>query len=96
MEKKYNKMHISEALEALQQRLAALAVKRYTRENKWPILEKNPARLHSRLKGNNITRTGPPRAVTAQYWKAIWEEEASHSTGAKERGGIAEYIMIII
>ena len=28
-------------------------------------------------------RTDPTRAETEQYWKSIWEKEASHNTNAQ-------------
>ena len=40
-----------------------------------------PSKVYSQWKSDNM-QTDPPRAET-QYWKSIWEKEASHNTNAQ-------------
>ncbi len=86
--KKYNKLSIPEALETAKQRLTALAtrLKRYKGEAEARRINRmfstEPSKVYSQWQGNN-TRSDPPRAETEQYWKNIWEKEASHNTNAQ-------------
>ena len=86
--RKYNKLSIPEALETAKQRLTALAtrLKRYTGEAEARrinmIFSTKPSKVYSQWQGNN-TRADPLRAETEQYWKSIWEKEASHNTRAQ-------------
>ncbi|XP_032426375.1 uncharacterized protein LOC116724756 [Xiphophorus hellerii] len=86
--RKYRQMPIPEALETAKQRLQALAsrLKRYTRENESRRINRlfstQPAKVYSQWQGNN-NRVDPPRLETEQYWKGIWEREASHNSNAQ-------------
>lgn len=40
------------------------------------------SKVYSQLQGTNV-RTDVQRAETNQYWKEIWEKEATHSTYAQ-------------
>nr|XP_049581805.1 uncharacterized protein LOC125972245 [Syngnathus scovelli] len=86
--KKYSHMPIPEALETAKQRLQALAsrLKRYTRENEARRINRlfttQPAKVYAQWQGNN-SRADPPRLETEQYWKDIWEREASHKKDAQ-------------
>eukprot|EP00064_Thunnus_orientalis_P015365 superscaffoldBa00002837_g15417 len=82
--KKYNKLSIPEALETAKQGLTALAtcLKRYTGEAEARRVNRmfstKQFKVYSQWQRNNM-RTDPPRAETEQYWKSIWEKEASHN-----------------
>ncbi|XP_055364306.1 uncharacterized protein LOC129604011 [Betta splendens] len=88
MPKRYSQMTIPEALETAKQRLQALAsrLKRYTRDNEARRINRlfatQPAKVYSQWQGNN-NRADPPRLETEQYWKGIWEREASHNSDAQ-------------
>eukprot|EP00064_Thunnus_orientalis_P013602 superscaffoldBa00002245_g13641 len=88
MPRKYNKLSIPEALETAKQRLTALTtcLKRYTGEAEARGINRmfstEPSKVYSHWQGNN-TRTDPPKAETEQYWKSIWEKEASHNINAQ-------------
>uniref|UniRef100_A0A3P9C3E3 Potassium channel, subfamily K, member 10a n=1 Tax=Maylandia zebra TaxID=106582 RepID=A0A3P9C3E3_9CICH len=86
--KKYSKLSIPEALETAKQRLTALAsrLRRYTREIEGrrinQLFSTEPAKVYSQWQGNN-KRTAPPRLETEQYWKSIWEKDATHNGNAQ-------------
>uniref|UniRef100_A0A669EZW7 Reverse transcriptase domain-containing protein n=1 Tax=Oreochromis niloticus TaxID=8128 RepID=A0A669EZW7_ORENI len=86
--KKYSKLSIPEALETAKQRLTALAsrLRRYTREIEGrrinQLFSTEPAKVYSQWQGNN-KRTAPPRLETEQYWKSIWENDATHNGNAQ-------------
>ncbi|XP_055361305.1 uncharacterized protein LOC129603548 [Betta splendens] len=88
MPKRYSQMTIPEALETAKQRLQASAsrLKRYTRDNEARRINRlfatQPAKVYSQWQGNN-NRADPPRLETEQYWKGIWEREASHNSDAQ-------------
>ncbi|XP_016529213.1 uncharacterized protein LOC107836747 [Poecilia formosa] len=44
--------------------------------------EIQPAKVYSQWQGTN-NRADPPRLETEQYWKGIWEREASHNSNAQ-------------
>ena len=86
--KRYIQMPIPEALETAKQRLQALAsrLKRYTRENEARRVNRlfatQPAKVYAQWQGNT-SRADPPRLETEQFWKGIWEREASHNRDAQ-------------
>ncbi|KAK7930440.1 hypothetical protein WMY93_006835 [Mugilogobius chulae] len=86
--RRYSQMPIPEALETAKQRLQALAsrLKRYTKENEAKRINRlfatQPAKVYSQWQGNN-SRADPPRLKSEQYWKSIWEREASHNSDAQ-------------
>ncbi|KAL4008504.1 hypothetical protein ACER0C_002356 [Sarotherodon galilaeus] len=45
-------------------------------------LQKEPAKVYSQWQGNN-KRTAPPRLETEQYWKSIWEKDATQNGNAQ-------------
>lgn len=86
--KRYSQMSIPEGLETAKQRLQALAsrLQRYTRENEARRINRlfttQPAKVYAQWQGND-SRADPPRLETEQYWKGIWEREASHNRDAQ-------------
>ena len=61
-------------------------MKRYTRETEGrrinQLFSTEPAKVYSQWQGNN-NRTAPPRLETEQYWKSIWEKDATHNGNAQ-------------
>ncbi len=61
-------------------------LKRYTREEEARRINKmfstSPFKVYSQWQGSKMT-ADPPRAETEQYWKNIWEKEATQNTSAQ-------------
>lgn len=86
MNKIYNKVQITKALETAEQKLTPLTtrLKRQAEAKRINCLfSKDQSKVYSQLQGNNNKRADPPRAKTEQYWKNIWEKEMLYTTSVK-------------
>ena len=82
---KYSKLSTAEAPETAKQRFTALVIrlKRYTRETRTiNRMFNNPSKVYSQWQGSKVA-ADPPKAEMEQYWKNIWEKEATHNASAQ-------------
>ena len=89
--KKYPGMDTAGALETAKQRLVALSarLRRYIKEadskRMNALFSKEPGKVYSQLqnKASATVKADPPKVETEQYWKNIWEKDATHNADAQ-------------
>ena len=78
-------------LETAKQRLVALSTRltRYTKEANSKrinaLFSKEPSKVYSQLQtgARSTANADPPKVETEQYWKSIWEKDATHNGDAQ-------------